>query len=138
MEFALPEKETKLDWLGNAHSVTIYHFIIKLFYFKSAFQCNSINVINGGRKYHDIKRGNNTYVYKGGLNFNAVEQFLRENINIEIPTNPLIAILKQHIDSGRGTNFWFNDPLRVDLNKFNLTEQSFNTQLLSWMANHPV
>ena len=96
LEFGLPFLESPLDWVSSWNENCLHIFFIKIFFSRSAPQCNSVKTINGGSKYHSKKKTGEAYIYKQGFYRENVSHVIKEHINLTIYKNPLVPLFDKY------------------------------------------
>ena len=125
MEFGLPLLESPLDYQSSWNEAYLHTWFLKMFYSRSSSQCNSVKSTNGGEMYHGA-RGEGTYVYRQGIQWEEIKYLLKEHIDMTRANNPLLTLFLQFEQLG-AENEWIGrrwerwGPHNLDPGLFNST-----------------
>ena len=121
LEFGMPLLESPLDWLSSWNYDYLLIWFVKMFYSRSALQCNSVRTIPGGNKYHSLNTSEGTYSYRQGIHWTRVRDLIKKHIDTTLDNNPLLPLFRKFDKIGRAKRPTWGE-MRLKPGTFNITD----------------
>ena len=116
----MPLLESPLDWLSSWNYDYLLIWFIKMFYSRSAFQCNSVRTIPGGHKYHNLNTSEGTYSYRQGIHWTSIKAIIKKHIDFTVTMNPLLPLFWKFDKIGKAKRSKWGE-MKMKPGTFNIT-----------------